>query len=110
MSALYVVQTNAVPGREEEFDRWYDGQHLGDVLALDGFARARRYVLSATQPDERAAAYPYRSLALYEFAGHPAAGLAELGRAVADGMYLSPALERHKSTVVFEPVTVLRTS
>ena len=31
---------NAVAGHEEEFNRWYDNQHLYDCLAVPGFIRA----------------------------------------------------------------------
>lgn len=48
-STLYVVRTNAVAGREAEFDRWYDEVHLPEVLALDGFRAARRFRLADVQ-------------------------------------------------------------
>ena len=37
-----LVYTNAVEGRDEEFNRWYDEIHLPEVLALPEFTRASR--------------------------------------------------------------------
>ena len=59
-----VVLTNAKEGADEAFNEWYDHTHLGDVLALEGFAAAQRFKLSGTQLAE--GDLPYRYLALYE--------------------------------------------
>lgn len=104
-SSLCIVQTNAVPGREAEFDDWYTEQHLADVLALPGFASAQRFRMSSVQRDAAAAAYPYRYLASYELSGDPRAALDALAAAVADGMYLSPAMEGQRTTVVYDAIT-----
>lgn len=61
---ILIALTNAVPGREAEFNQWYNGQHLTDVLAIDGIASARRYELAATQV-ARARRSQYRYLAIY---------------------------------------------
>lgn len=63
MTTLYVVKTNAVPGREAEFDRWYDEIHLPEVLALEGFRAAQRFRLAAMQVQSEQA---HGWLALYE--------------------------------------------
>jgi hypothetical protein len=102
---LFIVQTNAVPGREAEFDDWYTNQHLSDVLAVPGFVAAQRYVMSTVQRDSAAAAYPYRHLAVYELGGDPRAALDSLKAAVADGLYLSPAMDADRKMVVYDPVT-----
>lgn len=59
-----VVYTNPVEGREEEFNTWYDGRHLGDVLKVPGAVAARRL----EQSPQQLAAVPqtHRYLALYE--------------------------------------------
>jgi len=41
-----VALTNAVDGRDEEFGRWYDRQHIPDVLAIPGMLSAERFLLS----------------------------------------------------------------
>lgn len=100
--SYYVVQTNAVEGREDEFQDWYTNRHLADVLAVPGFVAAQRFQASPTQ---RAGQPPYRFLALYEIEGNPADALEALGQAVADGMELSDAMAPDPSAYVFSPIT-----
>jgi hypothetical protein len=55
--------TNPVAGREEEFNRWYQEQHIPDLLAVPGFVSAQRYELTdATGSDNPG----WTSLAVYE--------------------------------------------
>ena len=35
---------------EEDFNRWYDREHLEERVAIDGFLEARRYVAHAGSP------------------------------------------------------------
>ena len=58
---MLVVLTNAAEGKDEEFNRWYNDVHLGDVLAVDGFVGAQRFALDALGGES-----PHRYLALYE--------------------------------------------
>ena len=60
----FVVYSNPAEGREQEYNDWYDNQHLEDVLAIPGVISARRFKISATQIRE--AAQPYRYLAIYD--------------------------------------------
>lgn len=61
---MLVVLTNATEGEDEEFNRWYSGTHLRDILTkLDGFAAAQRFELSEVSGGQSA---PYRYLAIYE--------------------------------------------
>ena len=39
----YVVMTNAVEGRDAEFNEWYTNIHLKEVLEVPGFTAATRY-------------------------------------------------------------------
>lgn len=66
MKHALVVLTNAVAGREEEFDDWYSNQHLAEVLRIDGFVAAQRFELAPA--GEAHADAPYRYLAIYEIA------------------------------------------
>jgi hypothetical protein len=43
----YVVLTDALPGREADFDRWCDNQHIRDVLCIPGVVGAVRYEAAA---------------------------------------------------------------
>ncbi len=60
---LMVVFTNAVEGRDAEFNDWYDNRHLADVVGGGPFARAQRFALADI---EHEVAPEYRYLALYE--------------------------------------------
>jgi hypothetical protein len=41
-SVLFVF-TNAKPGRDDEFNTWYDGIHAETVLSVEGFVGMKRY-------------------------------------------------------------------
>src|SRR4051812_24477695 len=38
------------PIHERDFNLWYDGEHLAERVAIDGFLEARRYVAHAASP------------------------------------------------------------
>jgi hypothetical protein len=42
-AVLYVETRPASPEREDEYNRWYDEVHLGEVVGLTGVTGARRY-------------------------------------------------------------------
>src|SRR5262249_41638932 len=60
-----LVLTNAVPGRDDEFNRWYNEQHIPDALDVPGFAAAQRFALA---PEQMPGAAPgrWRYLAIYD--------------------------------------------
>ena len=59
---LMVVMSNVVPGREDEFNEWYSGEHILDVVEkLPGFITAQRYELS----DEQLEPTQFRYMAMY---------------------------------------------
>jgi hypothetical protein len=74
-----VVLTKSLPGREAEFENWYDTRHIPDVLRVPGVVSARRLrVQQVTAPTETPA---WLSLAIYEIEGdEPEAVLAEIRR------------------------------
>ncbi len=57
---ILVVGTNPPPGKEAEFNEWYDNVHVPMLLKAPGMVRATRYQLVG-EGDE----YP-RYLAIYE--------------------------------------------
>jgi len=59
---VFVVFTRPAPGRESEYNAWYDDQHLPDVLKLPGFVSAARYRYTRVD-GTNTASHPY--LALY---------------------------------------------
>lgn len=60
----YLVLSNPVPGREQEYNDWYTHQHIPDVLEVPGVLNAQRFKLSAQQ--RRPGALPWAYLALYQ--------------------------------------------
>ena len=61
----YVVLTDAKPGRLDEFEKWYDGQHLKDAVAVPEIRSAKRYRLINKITDQ-VEPPPWCSLAIYE--------------------------------------------
>jgi hypothetical protein len=57
----FVVFTNAVAGKDDEFNQWYDDVHLGEVVALPGFTGAKRFRIHS---DDDAPVHRY--LAIYD--------------------------------------------
>lgn len=52
MSGLLVTMTEPPPEMEEEFNAWYDTEHLPERLAIPGFRSARRWVARDLTPGE----------------------------------------------------------
>lgn len=62
---LYLVFSNAVPGKEAEFEKWYN-EHVAQVLAVDGFQSAR--LMTRTEIDGRPSP-EHAYVTAYEIAG-----------------------------------------
>ncbi len=60
MSGLLVTMTEPPPEMEEEFNAWYDTEHLPERLSIPGFLSAKRWVARDLNPGEG------RYLATYE--------------------------------------------
>jgi antibiotic biosynthesis monooxygenase (ABM) superfamily enzyme len=58
-TTVYVATTSVEPEWEEEFNRWYDEEHLPNLLQVPGYLSARRYVAVDGEP---------KYLAFYEIA------------------------------------------
>ena len=61
----FFVLTNPVAGKEAEFNEWYNGQHVPDVLNVPGFVSAQRFRLADAQFGGEASR-THKYLALYE--------------------------------------------
>jgi hypothetical protein len=103
----FVVFSDPTPGREEEYNRWYDDVHLPHVLAVPGFVSARRLKL-AEEPGVENTPLPGRYLALYEMeTDDPDAVLRDMwSRAGTPAMTLSDAIDAPNSThTLFTAIT-----
>mgnify|MGYP001183584620 CR=1 FL=1 len=99
----FVVLTNAVDGRDAEFNDWYTNVHLPDVLAIPGVVSAERFKLAHAQ---RIAEQPYGYLAIYEVETDDLKSVtAEIGkRAGTPAMVLSDAMAPEKLAAIFAPI------
>jgi hypothetical protein len=108
---LLVVMSNPVSAeRETEYNEWYSGRHIGDVVGIPGFAAATRYVAS---PAQVVGQPQLKYLAVYEIdAEDPADAVKSLREALATpGLVpVSDALDRkslfvHVYTAITDKVT-----
>lgn len=97
---LFLVLTNPVPGQDEAFNKWYDAQHVPEVLDVPGVVAAQRYDLSeVTVPEDEdlPAQLPpptHRYLAVYELDREPDKVMAEfLKRVMAGTLSLDETLD-----------------
>lgn len=86
---LFFTLTNSVVGEQEEFNRWYNTEHVPDVLKLPEFLAARRYRLNPAQREPGPGMWeqqtpPWEYLCVYEVRGEPA----EIHQKVASTMHL----------------------
>ncbi len=50
MNGLLLTMTEPPPAMEEEFNAWYDTEHMAERLAIPGFISARRWVYPRAKP------------------------------------------------------------
>jgi hypothetical protein len=101
-----VVFTNPTTGNEAEFNRWYNEQHIPDVLNAAGFVCAQRFKLSDTQMGPNIDK-SHQYLALYEIETDDIkASLKDLqSRAGTADMVMSDAIDlKGANARLFEPV------
>jgi len=100
----FVVLTNPTSGKEAEYNKWYNEQHIPDVLNVPGFVAAQRFRLADAQMGDE---NPHRYLALYEIETADLAGaLKELTARVGTAdMVMSDAIDlKGVGAHIFTPV------
>jgi hypothetical protein len=99
-----LVLSNAVPGREDEYNAWYSNIHLADVVACPQMVSGQRFRVSSG--DER-----WKYAAIYEVEGDVQTALAGMNaRAGTPDMQISDALNiADVLMVTLEPITKLHT-
>ena len=103
---VLLVFTNATPGDDEEFNRWYDEVHLKEVLETPGFVAAERFDLNDAQMAEADRAHRY--LSIYEIEGDPTAAMKALEE-MAPGMNMSATLAEDAATSLFTQISARQT-
>lgn len=100
----FVVLTNAVDGREAEYNDWYSNTHLADVTAIPGIVSAERFVLADSQ--RGTAKQPYKYLAIYEIETSDLQWVAEeIGRrSGTPEMVISDAMQTERLAAIFKPM------
>jgi hypothetical protein len=110
---LMVFGDASAPEREEEFNRWYDDHHLGDLLGVPGFCAAARYRRIPGRGG-RAAGPPFdqRYLSVYELEGEDLTAVQDTLAAEAPLMDISDALSRDPRPIMvwYEEITPRRTA
>lgn len=103
----FLVLTNAVAGREAEFERWYNEVHLRDVIAVPGFVCAQRFALDDAGTGELSG---FRFLAIYDVeSDDPQATMAALrARAGTDAMVISPAMDPKAGMSLWRAITPVK--
>jgi hypothetical protein len=95
---ILVVFTEAQEGREKEFNSWYDDIHLADVLKVDGYVSAQRYVVAQDQAEGfKAVDAPGRYLAIYEIEAENLAEAHEKLAAAAVHMDISESMDTSRA-------------
>jgi len=111
-SYKFLVYTNAAAGRDDEFNKWYESQHLGDVLSVDAIKSAKRFRRSTHpgQPPTQDPAAAYQYLTIYDVeADDPTEVLAAIGERTKGR--ISDALDAAPPSVMwFTEAGELRTS
>ena len=94
-----VVFSDAAPGREDDYNDWYNNRHLQDVVAVPGFVSAQRFKLNKQMIGQFATRY----MAIYEIeADDVEAAMAAIGaRAGTDQMVVSDAIDMGSTTAGF---------
>ena|ERR1700685_4242029 len=100
---LLMALTNALAGREQEYNRWFDDVHIPEILKVDGFRSVQRFELSGEQ--RVPGPYPFRYTALYRFESDDLAStLAALGAAVQRGPKTDASDAARRALWVFTPL------
>ena len=94
MSEVLLALTNAVEGKDEEFQKWYWETHIPEVLELPGFVAAKRL-----RTADDAVGAPHRYATIYEVEGSAQAALGTLFTA---GLSMSDTLDL--TTLVMIPL------
>jgi hypothetical protein len=99
-STIMLALTNSVPGREAEFNTWYDDVHVKDLVAVPGIVAAQRYIVVPSNDGARA---PYQYLTIYRTEGSAEAVRANLADS-RDRRVISDALAAGGAMWTYQPI------
>jgi hypothetical protein len=88
---VMVAFSAAKPGRDDDYNKWYDNFHLADICALPGVKSGRRF--ESTPLGVGSPMQPYLSIFEIE-TDNPEVFMAEMGKRAGDGtMRMTDALD-----------------
>ncbi|ABK68136.1 MULTISPECIES: DUF4286 family protein [Mycobacterium] len=88
---LFIALTNPIEGEDDAFNKWYDAQHVPEVLDVPGVVAAQRYDITELKvPDDEdlPAQLPpptHRYMVIYELDNEPDVVMAEFLKRVMAG-------------------------
>ena len=88
---LFIALTNPIEGEDEAFNKWYDTQHVPEVLDVPGVVAAQRYdiaELKVPEDEDLPAQLPpptHRYMVIYELDNEPDVVMAEFLKRVMGG-------------------------
>ncbi|MDB5970046.1 MAG: hypothetical protein JWQ90_2496 [Hydrocarboniphaga sp.] len=94
-TAYLIAFTNPLPGKEDEYNQWYDKVHLKEVVAIDGFISGRRFKLAPHQMG--GAEHQYRYMVMYEVESGKSKTIIEKLVATMPGMRIDPVVDLAES-------------
>jgi hypothetical protein len=96
---IMLALTNCLPGREDEFNEWYDNTHVKDLLAVPGVVSAQRFKIPSGDEDSA----PYQYLTVYGIEGSVEDVRASLAE-TRGGRVISETLAPGGAMWTFEPM------
>jgi hypothetical protein len=77
---LFIALTNPIEGEDDAFNKWYDAQHVPEVLDVPGVVAAQRYDITELKvPDDQDLPDNEPDVVMAEFLKRVMAGTLSLG-------------------------------
>ncbi len=95
MKHMVVVLTEPTEGKEDEFNEYYEGLHIDEVLQSTGWKSAQRFKLT----EQAGLPAPHRYLALYEVEAEPGESVLQKLNETRSQRQQSDALNRETAAV-----------
>ena len=100
----FIVLTNSIEGMDDEFNKWYDNQHIHDILKVPGFTSAQRFKATAVSGGGKP---KWRYLAIYTSDTDQPQKLLDSASSLAgtNVMPMTNAIDPDLFAVMYEPIT-----
>ena len=103
MKTYFLVFSNPLDGKEDEYNDWYTNVHLKEVVAIEGFKSAQRFVLTKEQQN---ANQPHKYLAIYEIENQDIEGTLQSLQTASIKMKMEPVIDlKNVKISIFQSIT-----